>query len=278
MDTTVDPETFRFLKELIYRHSGIHLTEKEAGVLQTRVSRRVRELELASPRAYAELLRGPLARDEIPELIDAVTINYTFFFREKAQFQALAATVLPALDAARQDDPARPLQVWSAGCSSGEEPYSIAISLAEVLGEGGLAGARVLATDINRRVLRIGTRGVYPIERFVHVPYEYRYKYLVLDGDTPAGCLRLSPELRQMVVFRRFNILRNAPPLHNNLDLIFCRNVMIYFDEPTKERLISRFRQYLRPGGYLFIGENEKLSGTGWGLEPCGPSIFRRTA
>ena len=126
-----DLETLNFLRDLVHRQSGIHLGDKEQGLLESRVARRVRELGLGAAREYADLLRSPRGSTEIPSLLDAVTVNYTFFFRETAQFQALAAAVLPDLLSSRDDGGANPLRIWSAGCSSGEEPYSIAITLAE---------------------------------------------------------------------------------------------------------------------------------------------------
>mgnify|MGYP005843756151 CR=1 FL=1 len=271
-----DRETLHFLRKVVYDHSGIHLTHKEEGLLVSRVARRVRELHLPSARHYGELLRSPQGRSEIPSLIDAVTINYTFFFREQAQFHALAAQVFPRLLAERAGGERGTLRIWSAGCSSGEEPYSIAVTLAEVVGNPERCDARILATDINRRVIRVGSRGVYPEDRFVHMPREYHHKYLVRDGATPPGFFRLCDEIRALVAFRRYNILRDAAPLRGTLDVIFCRNVMIYFDPPTKARLLSSFLRYLSPGGYLFIGESEKLDGGGVGFEPAGPSIFRK--
>ncbi len=274
-----DRETLHFLKRVVYDHSGIHLTHKEEGLLTTRVARRVRDLGLASARAYAELLRAPEGRGEVPSLLDAVTINYTFFFREQAQFHALAAGVIPRLLGERAEEGGRAgLRVWSAGCSSGEEPYSIAITLAEVVGDPERCDARILATDINRKVVRTGSRGIYPEDRFVHMPREYHHKYLVRDAETPEGSFRLCQEIRDLVAFRRFNILKDAPPLRGTLDLIFCRNVMIYFDEPTKARLLGNFLNYLAPGGYLFIGESESLEGGSPGFDAVGPSIFRKAA
>jgi len=271
-----DLEIIDFLRRLIYEHSGIQLGAREQGMLGSRVSRRVRELGLPSTWAYAERLRAREGNAEIPVLLDAATVNYTFFFREAAQFQTLAATVFPRLLEEREEGDGGPLRIWSAGCSSGEEPYSIAITLAEVAGDPERCAARILATDINRKVLRTGARGIYPADRFTHMPQEYRVKYLVRDRETREGHFRICEDLRRLVAFRRFNILRDAPPLRGRLDLIFCRNVMMYFDEPTKARLVAKFLRYLAPGGYLFIGETEVLEGGTAGFEGVGPSVYRR--
>jgi chemotaxis protein methyltransferase CheR len=270
-----DRETLEFLRHLIHRHSGIHLGGKEQNLLESRVARRVRELGLPSLRAYRGLLLGPSGSGEVATLLDAVTVNYTFFFRETAQFHALAATVFPKLLAGRGDGEV--LRIWSAGCSSGEEPYSIAITLAEVVGSPERCAAQILATDINRKVLRTGADGIYPTSRFTHLPQEYRVKYLVRDRETPVGSLRICEDLRRLVAFRRFNILRDAPPLRNRLDLIFCRNVMMYFDEPTKVRLVTKFLRYLAPGGFVIIGETEALEGGPPGFEKVGPAVYRKT-
>jgi chemotaxis protein methyltransferase CheR len=269
-------DVFPFLRDLIYRHSGIHLTEKDRGVLSTRMGRRLQALSMRDTGEYLRFLQGGEGADEIPSLLDAVTINYTFFFRESQHFQYLTTEVLRRVVPARARDGGRRVRGWSAGCSSGEEPYSIAMTFAEAAGDLDRWDFRLLATDINRRVLRVGARGVYPLSRLTGVPGEYRYKYLVRDGDTPAECLRITEELRRAASFRRLNILEPISSMAGLFDFIFCRNVMIYFDDPTKERLVRNFHRCLAPGGYLFVGASESLSGIPHSFDSAAPSIYHK--
>lgn len=273
----MDRESYTFLRDVVRRHSGIHLTDREAGVLETRVQRRLRALGLATAAEYATYLRGPEGPGEIPALLDAVTVNYTFFFRENRQFQFLSAEVLPALLSRPDSLDREAIRVWSAGCSSGEEPYSIAICFVEAAGSAERCRLQLLASDLNRRALQTATRGIYPLDRLTAFPPEYRYKYLVRDAETPEGCLRLTGEIRRLVTFRRSNILSRVQPFRGDLDLIFCRNVMLYFDEGTRRRLLGSFRRGLRPGGHLFLGETETPSpAAGAGFDRVGPGVFRK--
>jgi chemotaxis protein methyltransferase CheR len=270
------PDPISILKALIYEHSGIHLSRKDEGVLKTRLGRRLTALALASAGEYVEFLLSPEGPREILSLLDAVTINYTFFFREAQSFQFLAAEALPKILARRAAGGPPRIRVWSAGCSSGEEPYSLAMTLAEAAARPQAWDFRVLATDINRRVLRVGARAVYPVSRLTGVPQEYHYKYLTRDAETPEDCLRVSPELREAVVFRRLNILEEVASLRNVFDVVLCRNVMIYFDEPTKVKLLRTFHNCLAPGGYLLLGASETLGGLPHPFLPAGPSAYRR--
>ncbi|MBI5015443.1 MAG: protein-glutamate O-methyltransferase CheR [Deltaproteobacteria bacterium] len=270
----IDP--FEVLRALIFEHSGIRLTRKDDGVLKARVARRLRALRLGSAVEYLRLLRGPDGPIEIQALLDAVTINYTFFFREPQSFQFLTAQALPELLGPSSSGNRRRVRVWSAGCSSGEEPYSIAMTLAEAIPDTRTHDFRVLATDINRRVLTVGAQGVYPQSRVTNVPQEYRSKYLTKDAHTPPAHYRMCSDLRAAVAFRRLNILDEVSSFRGVFDAVFCRNVMIYFDEPTKVRLLRTFHSCLVPGGHLLIGASETLSGLPHPFLPVGPSAYRR--
>ena len=277
MDDAFDDSVFEFLAKLVYSHSGILLTEKERGVLETRVGRRARELTLPSFAAYTKLLQSERRREEIPALLDAVTINYTYFFREDSQFSALSAEVLPAIVARREAEGSDRIRIWSAGCSSGEEPYSVAIAFHESVENAEWYDFQVLATDINRRVLRIARQGVYPEDRLENIPGEWRHKHLVRDSETPPGHLRISPEIRRRIRFRRFNLQRNTEPLKDQFDIIFCRNVMMYFDPPTQQALLGRFRSILPRGAYLFVGESDEMDAAPPGFTRISFGVFRRS-
>lgn len=270
-------QVFAHLKALIYRHSGIHLTDRDAGVLRTRVGRRLRELGCSCADEYLELLQGVGAAEEVAALVDAITVNYTFFFREIRQFQFLGTHVFSRLLARQSETRAEAICGWSAGCSSGEEPYSIAMIFAEAGGPVERRGLRVLATDINRRVLGIGARGIYPLSRLSSIPQEYRYKYLIRDDQTPETCLRVASELRTLIDFQHRNILQKAESLRGVFDFVFCRNVMIYFDQPTQVALLRRFHEALRAGAYLFVGSTETLSSVPHPFHLVGPGIYRKS-
>ena len=276
MTDTFDDAAFAFFTDLVYRHSGILLGERERGMLETRLTRRVRDLDLPSFAAYRERVQGNAGREEIPALLDAVTINYTYFFREESQFAALSAEVFPEIIARREAEGSDRVRVWSAGCSSGEEPYSVAIAFHEAVANAEWYDFQILATDINRRVLRTARRGCYPEDRLQQIPQEWRLKYLVRDAETPNGQLRLSPEIRSRIRFRRFNLQGNSEPLKDQFDVILCRNVLMYFDPPTQQRLLGRFRDILPRGAYLFVGESDELDIAPPGFTRISFGAFRR--
>lgn len=274
-DFPVDAETFSFLREVVHGHSGILLTEKEAGMLKTRVGRRLRELGLSSFSQYVQLLLGPGAAREVPALLDAVTVNYTFFFRERRHFEVLGSTIFSRFLSERGRRTGA-LRGWSAGCSSGQEPYSIAMAFAEVARNVEGQDFRLLATDVSQRVVRAGAAGIYPVSLLSGIPQEIRAKYLTRDGATPPHCLRIALELRNLVAFRRVNMLRDAEAFREDFDFIFCRNVMIYFDADTRVGLLAKFHGALNPGGLLFVGSNETLSDVSHGFRRLEPGVFRK--
>jgi chemotaxis protein methyltransferase CheR len=273
----VERAIFQYLRDLVYRHSGIHLSEGEQRMLESRINPRWADLGLSSAREDVDLLAGPRGRREISSLIDLVTVNHTAFFRENRQFQVLRAELLPRILAAKGRVGKAAVWAWSAGCSSGEEAYSMAVCLAEAENRGERSQDRVLGTDINRRVLRVAARGVYPAMRLTGFPEEYRYKYLLRDDSTPPECYRLCPEIRQMVSFRRLNSLSRVDSFRGRFDLIFCRNVISYFDERAMGKLAGNFFRALASGGFLFIGEKETLASGVHGLDRVAPSIFRKS-
>jgi chemotaxis protein methyltransferase CheR len=276
MTDTFDDTVFAYFADLVYRHSGILLGDRERGMLETRVTRRLRDLGLHSFAAYRERMKGNAGREEIPALLDAVTINYTYFFREESQFAALSAEVFPEIVARQEEAGGDRVRVWSAGCSSGEEPYSVAIAFHEAVENAEWYDFQILATDINRRVLHDARRGSYPEDRLLKIPQEWRLKYLVRDAETPPGHLRISPEIRGRVRFRRFNLQSNSDPLKDQFDVIFCRNVLMYFDAPTQHRLLGQFRTILPRGGYLFVGESDELDAAPPGFTRIAFGVFQR--
>ena len=210
---------------------------------------------------------------EITALIDVITTNKTDFFREPGHFEFLTGVALPSLAAGSS----RPLNVWSAGCSSGEEPYTLAIVLSEYAQEHPGFQFSILATDISTRVLEKARLGVYDIGTIAPIPAEAKRKYLLKSRDRNKPRARVAPEIRARVAFQRLNLMDAEFGLANPMDVIFCRNVVIYFDKTTQEQLIRKFARNLRPRGYLFMGHSETLHGFDVPLAQVAPTVYRNT-
>ncbi len=268
---------YRRLSELIYQKCGIHLTAEKQSLLESRLRKRVRSLSMGSSSEYcAYVLAGGGRTEEVPNLIDVVTTNKTDFFRESQHFDFLVKTALPAMESQSGVGTATSALIWSAGCSTGEEPYTLAMVLSEHASRNIRFRFRLLATDISNIVLEHARRAVFKAEVVQPVPAELRRKYLLRGKDRQKRLYRVVPELREMVEFRRLNLMDSDFGIGQPVDAIFCRNVIIYFDPPTRARLLQRFTRQLRPGGYLFLGHSETLHGLDVPLLPVGPTIYRR--
>ncbi len=269
---TLSDADFHRLRTFIYEECGINLTEVKRSMLEGRLARRLRHLGLSSFRDYCTYLTSTQGRQaELTPMIDAVTTNKTDFFREANHFEYLTDQALPALLEGR-----RRLALWSAGCSTGEEPYTLAIVLAEA-GAGSSFQASVLATDISSKVLEHAVRAVYDSERIAPVPPALKEKYFLRSKDRTRGLVRVVPAIRSLVTFRRLNFMEDFM-LPEPADVIFCRNVLIYFDRRTQERVLAKFARSLNPGGYLFVGHSETLFGMDVPFTPCAPTIYRKKA
>lgn len=262
---------FAFLHRIAYERTGISLGETKREMLYGRLARRVRQLGLSSFAEYCARIESD-ADGELGRLVNAITTNLTAFFREGHHFEHLAATALP--DIVARDTGKRRLRIWSAGCSTGKEPYSIAMIVAE---SGLPAGwdARILATDIDTDVLAIAKSGVYRAERVHGVSPERLRRWFQRGSGENAGNVRVIPALRESVAFRHLNLL-DPWPMHGPFDIIFCRNVVIYFDAETQRRLFARFADMLAPGGYLYIGHSESLFRISERFRPLGGTMYRK--
>lgn len=271
------PEDFRFIADRLRQHAGIVLHEHKREMVYGRLVHRIRELGLASFAEYCERLQGPAAADELGMMVNALTTNLTGFFREAHHFEALRTTALPEL-VARARDLGRRLRLWSAACSSGEEPYSMAMTL---LASGiDLRGwdVRILATDLDTNMLAKARQGIYSAEALVKLPPDVRARLATPAADRGKGeAVQIRPELRQLVTFRQLNLLERWP-MRGPFDIIFCRNVLIYFDAETKAGLIDRSRDVLRPGGWLCLGHSESLLSGPSDFKLVGRTIYRRAA
>jgi chemotaxis protein methyltransferase CheR len=263
---------FEFIRHVVGENAGIVLGPNKRQLVQGRLARRLRELRLNSYHEYCEHVRrsGP---EELVGLINALTTNVTAFFRENHHFEALAQYMLP--EAMRRNAAARRIRVWSAGCSTGEEAYCVAMTAAGVVPPVGW-DFKVLATDIDSNVISFGQQGVYPLDRVASLPTERLRSCFQKGTGLQVGNAIVRAPLRAVVTFRVLNLLQPWP-MHGPFDVIFCRNVMIYFDQATREKLVSRFIEMLAPGGYLCIGHAESLHNLDAPLQAVGKTIYRKT-
>ena len=262
---------FEFIRHVVGENAGIVLGPNKRQLVQGRLARRLRELHIGSYREYCEHLRGS-GPEELVGLINALTTNVTSFFREIHHFDALTQYMLP--EAMRRNAGSRRLRVWSAGCSTGEEPYSAAMAAAEVVP---LAwDCKILATDIDSDVIRMAKEGVYPLDRVASLPSERLRSCFQKGSGAQAGKAIVKAHLRAAVTFRVLNLLQQPWPMHGPFDVIFCRNVMIYFDQATRERLVDRLVQMLAPDGYLCIGHAESLHNVAAPIQLVGKTIYRK--
>ncbi|MGD0890687.1 MAG: protein-glutamate O-methyltransferase [Terracidiphilus sp.] len=272
----ISGRNFTRLCELIHGKTGIRLGPEKRTMLEGRINRRLKSLELDSYDEYCEYLFGREGlKEELVHLIDVVTTNKTDFFREPGHFKYLVERALPELTG--HGDGGRPLLVWSAGCSTGEEPYTLAIVLSEyALTHPGFR-FRILATDISTTVLAKAEMGVYSDDTVTPVLSALRRKYFMRSRDARSDRVRVVPELRRLVEFRRLNFMDDNFGVGEQADAIFCRNVIIYFDRPTQERILRKLAHHLVPRGYMFVGHSETLHDMDLPLTPVAPALYRRT-
>ena len=274
-DETISARDYKRVCELVYREAGISLGSGKQTMLEARIKRRLKVHNLTSYSEYCDYLFGHKGlKDEIPHLIDVVTTNKTDFFRESKHFDFLTAKALPDLQS--RNRLGRPLLVWSAGCSTGEEPYTLAMVLSEFAEAHSGFRFRILATDISTTVLAAADRGVYSKDVIAPIPQSLQRKYFLRSRDPESNQVRIVPELRRTVEFRRLNFMDSDYGVGEKADAIFCRNVIIYFDRPTQERILGNLANHLNPGGYMFVGHSETLHDMNLPLTPVAPALYRR--
>ena len=270
---TLSSREFAQLRDLIYAEAGIRLGPEKKTMLEARLRRRLRALQLESCSKYCEYLFGREGmREEKIHFIDALTTNKTDFFREPRHFEWLTQQALPNLTAGSEG---RPLLVWSAGCSTGEEPYTLAMVLSEYAEGRPWFSFRILATDISTAVLARAEVGIYQGEAADAVPATLRRKYTMRSREAGSR-FRIVPELRRLIEFRRLNLMDGDYGLGEKADAIFCRNVIIYFDRQTQEAILGKLCRCLAPGGYLFVGHSETLHGMSLPVTPMAPALYRK--
>ncbi|RAI39924.1 CheR family methyltransferase [Rhodoplanes roseus] len=272
------PRDFQRLGEFIHGYSGIKVPPSKSTMIEGRLRKRVRALGMHSLADYCDYLfdQDGLAAEEI-HLIDVVTTNKTEFFREPEHFRILADDVLPRIASERRIGPRAPVKIWSAASSTGAEAYTIAMVLAEQRRHIPELAGVVYATDICTDVLGTARGGIFPAEMMTPVPPEIRSRYVMRAKDRTSSLVRIVPELRAMVQFGRLNLMDTSYPMDRDLDIVFCRNVLIYFDKPTQLAVLRRLCDHLRPGGWLFLGHSETLSGFDLPVRAATTAVFRRS-
>ena len=268
----LDERDFRFISELVGAKTGIQLSDGKRELVYGRLARRLRQLGFDSFSDYCALLKQDDG-DELMQLVNAITTNLTSFFREKHHFDHLARTLVPAW--LKANAATRRIRLWSAGCSIGAEPYSLAIALREALGDERGWDVRILATDIDTNVLATAAAGVYPEKEVAGLPAAQLRRWFLHGRGANAGMVRARDELRDLIEFRQLNLIEpwQAP---GPFDALFCRNVVIYFDKPTQKALFDRFADNIVPDGHLFIGHSESLFKVSDRFELIGQTVYRK--
>ena len=269
-----DAQYFKLAK-LVYRLCGINLGQGKRELLKARLMKRLRATGCRDIKDYMNLLQNDPEGRELISFLDCITTNKTDFFREPQHFDFLAREVLPSLDKLCQGREA--LRIWSAACSTGEEPYTLGIVLMENRSRWVSRGASILASDLSTQVLSHGERGVYASDRVAPIPRQLLTRYFQRGVNRWAGHVRVRSELRGLISFKRINLMDRFqfdPPFH----VIFCRNVMIYFDKQTREDLVNKFFGTLTSGGYLFVGHSESLTGIKHPFGFVRPAVYRKEA
>lgn len=262
----ITDQEFQEIKDWIYRTAGINLSNQKKALVMGRLAPRLRHYQSSGYGEYFRLLQGGVHPAELQIAIDLLTTNETHFFREPKHFDFLREKILPGHPAGRM------LRVWSAASSSGEEPYSIAMTLAAALGK---TPWEILGSDLSSRVLERARTGHYSMERAKTIPRPHLLGYCLKGVGSQEGTFLIEPRLRERVQFRQINLV-DALPQIGEFEVIFLRNVLIYFDVPTKREVVAHILRHLRPGGYLFVGHSESLNGVIDGLATLVPSVYRK--
>lgn len=271
---SLSDQEYQQIARLIYRKFGITLGEKKRSLVAGRLHSVLRRLGLQTfDEFYRQVLRDRTGKS-LSLLVDRISTNHTYFYREKDHFDYLAETVFPEIRHAQNGRSTKELRIWSAGCSSGEEPYTIAMLMMDFWGEElSNWNAGILGTDISENMLSNARAGIYSEENVAQLPPSLKHRYFRKTVDKN---WQIIPELRERVLFRRLNLIRDEYPFRRQFHVIFCRNVMIYFDKTNREKLIANFHRHLVPGGYLFLGHSESISRNNPLFRYIRPAVYRK--
>jgi len=258
---------FRMLADMANKCTGIVLADHKKDMVYSRLARRLRALGMKSFAEYCTLVQGEEGKEEMGNLVNAITTNLTSFFRESHHFEHLHSNVLEPLAAGKS----KRLRIWSAGCSAGMEAYSIAMTMKAAIKDLPSWDARILATDIDTNMLITGMEGEYAAEQYENIPAAHRAEVIKLKN----GRMAMSPDLKSLVAFKQLNLLDHWP-MKGTFDAVFCRNVVIYFDKPTQQKLFARIADLIKPNGWLYIGHSENLFKVCDRFELVGRTIYRK--
>lgn len=255
-DFVLTDKDFERIRKLVMDHTGISLSEAKRNLVYGRLAKRLRKMEIGDFSSYIQLLESPAGEEELGNFTNAITTNLTSFFRENHHFDYLKSDVLPGL--LRHNASTKRIRIWSAGCSTGEEPYSIAMAVREVIPESKGWDIKILATDLDTNVIAHAASGIYSLDKINNVSDSRMKRWFLRGKGNNRDAVKVRPELRNIIHFKQLNLMRDWP-FKNQFDVIFCRNVVIYFDKPTQRTLFKRYYKVLKDTGHLFIGHSETL-------------------
>jgi chemotaxis protein methyltransferase CheR len=274
MTSELKDSDFEKISRLVYEQCGINLHEGKKELVKARLGKRLREGNYKSFKDYCHYVTTNEGKDELIAMIDSISTNLTSFYREESHFARLQIIVSSILDKAVSRGSIPKFNVWSAGCSTGEEPYTIAITIKEAAKMRPL-DARIFATDISTKVLQVAEAAIYPEERIKKIAAPVLGKYFQIGTGRSSGYYRIKKDIKDMITFRRFNLMDKFPS-ESNFDVIFCRNVMIYFDKQTQTRLVNKYYDSLRKDGYFFVGHSESLTSLKHPFKYIEPSVYQK--
>jgi chemotaxis protein methyltransferase CheR len=249
---------FKLFRDYVHENCGIYFEDNKMYLMQNRLSRRLNELGIKSFRDYYYYVKYDNSRQEFNNLINIITTNETSFFRNEPQLESFANDILPKVIREKRNEKNKTLKIWSAGCSSGEEPYTLAMVLIEKLKSTNFLDIQIFANDISQKVLQTARQGIYSENRVINVKPDFRKRYFSNDG----GNYKVNQDIKRLINFSQMNLNDQSQfVLLQNMDFVFCRNVMIYFSDESKKKLVRNFYNILKPGGYLYLGHSETLHG-----------------
>jgi len=272
---TITDHEYQLIRELVYRRFGINLGTQKKSLVVSRLRKILIKENFSSFKAFYDHVINDRSCQGLSKLVDRISTNHTYFFREDDHFTFLSDEFLPQVTRILEQKKQLDIRIWCAGCSSGEEPYTLAVVLNEFFKKTAIKwNVNILATDISGNALAAAEQGVYSSLGVDKIPVLLRNKYFNKRAD---GQWEAAPQLKDLILFRRLNLMREQYPFKRKFHLIFCRNVMIYFDEPTRTALVKRFYQYTAPDGYLFIGHSESLRKNDCPYQYVRPAIYQRS-
>lgn len=274
MTPNLTTKEFELFKELIYNESGITLNTSKKNLVQARLQKRLREKGLDTFTDYYTFVTNDPSRSELVNMIDCISTNKTHFFRESKHFDFLDKHILPELVKSKQNDKDKVIRIWSAGCSTGEEPYTLAMVLYNYFGNKHSPNAKILATDISTNVLSKATEGLYTMEQMKDLPPHFISNYFTPVSNKQYALYQVKDFIKSLVTLRKLNFLELSMNCANKFDIIFCRNVMIYFDYETRYNLIKKFNYMLKTKGYFFLSHSETLAGRDHRFKFVEPAVY----